>query len=86
MRAKVLLHSFDEKFKAFAYFNVVDLGEGFNPGFISEKRKRIRIRHNKITKGGVAVTGFLKILALPKRGGGSDPCQDFVGGFVQCSY
>ena len=50
MRAKVLLHSFDEKFKAFAYFNVVDLGEGFNPGFISEKRKRIRIRHNKITK------------------------------------
>ena len=29
-------------------------------------------------KGGSAVTGALKILALPKRGRGSDPCQDFL--------
>ena len=36
--------------------------------------------HNK---GGVGKIGALKILALPKRwgGGGSDPCQDFFGGF-----
>ena len=38
MRAEVLLQPFDEKFKAFAYFNVVNLREGFNPGFISEPR------------------------------------------------
>ena len=30
-----------------------------------------------VLKGGVAGTGALKILALPKRGG-SDPCQDFL--------
>ena len=34
-----------------------------------------------LRKGGVAVTDAVKILALPRRGG-SDPCQDFVGGFV----
>ena len=33
-------------------------------------------------KGGVAMTGASKILALPERGGeGSDPCQDFSGEF-----
>ena len=31
-----------------------------------------------LTKGGSAVIGALKILALPKRGGGSDQCQDFL--------
>ena len=29
-------------------------------------------------KGGIALIGALKILALPKKGGGSDPCQDFL--------
>ena len=32
-------------------------------------------------KGGVTVTKAVKILALPRRGGGSDPCQDLFGGF-----
>ena len=34
-----------------------------------------------ICKGGVAVIKAVKILALPRRGGGSDPCQDLFGGF-----
>ena len=39
--------------------------------------------HLMRTKGGVAVTEAVKILALPRRGaGGSDPCQDFSGGIV----
>ena len=29
-------------------------------------------------KGGSAGTGAVKILAMPKKGGGSDPCQDFL--------
>ena len=32
-------------------------------------------------KGGVGKIGALKILALPKRGGVSDPCQDLFDGF-----
>ena len=31
-----------------------------------------------VLKGGVAELGALKILALPKKGGGSDLCQDFL--------
>ena len=45
MQAKVLLHPFDEKFKAFAYFNVVNLREGFNPGFIAESREGNKAQH-----------------------------------------
>ena len=37
------------------------------------------------SKGGVGGIEAVKILALPKRGGGSDPCQDFFGGFVEVS-
>ena len=44
------------------------------------------LNQNKIgkkqkTKGGVAVQKPVKILALPRRGGGPDPCQDLFGGF-----
>ena len=37
-------------------------------------------KSNLLDKGGVGGTGAVKILALPKRGGGggSDPCQDFL--------
>ena len=38
-----------------------------------------------LDKGGVGEIGAVKILALPKRGGGSDLCQDFFGGFVEVS-
>ena len=37
------------------------------------------------TKRGPSVIEALKILALPKKGGGFDPCQDFFGGFVEVS-
>ena len=38
---------------------------------------------NSLAKGGVEVIKAVKILALPRRrGGGSDPCQDFFVGFV----
>ena len=41
---------------------------------------------NYPSKGGVAGTGAVKILALPKRGAGaSDLCQDFFGGFLKVS-
>ena len=39
----------------------------------------------KFSKGGPSVIEAVKILALPKKGGGSDPCQDFFGGFVEVS-
>ena len=34
-----------------------------------------------VAEGPISIIGALKILALPKRGGGSAPCQHFFGGF-----
>ena len=62
--------------------NNVSSGEAVEPAC-----KEVQLQLSGLTvvrtcsKGGVAMPGASKILAMPEGGGGSDPCQDFSGEF-----
>ena len=49
------------------------------------KNRKNHVPKSSLGEGGASDIGALEILALPKMWAGSDPCQDFFGGFVEVS-
>ena len=52
---------------------------------IDTNTRTIRYEIQGAIREGVGEIGALKILALPKRGGGSEPCQDFLVDLTYCT-